>query len=125
MEKGGAGRKVWVFPDGEIPLPGSKEPYGHESLIIVNTGKARAEIDVMVYFDDKEPSRGIKVSVEGEKVRCFRLDKGIGDEKKVMIPVQKQYALKLESTVPVVAQIGRLDITQPNMAYYTVMGYAQ
>ena len=34
-----------------------------------------------------------------------------------------QYALKLESTVPLVCQIGRMDVQQPNLAYYTVMGH--
>ncbi|MGD9519572.1 MAG: sensory rhodopsin transducer [Armatimonadota bacterium] len=35
-----------------------------------------------------------------------------------------QYSLRLQSNVPVVAQIGRADVRQPNLAYYTVMGYS-
>jgi len=34
-----------------------------------------------------------------------------------------QYALKVQSTVPVICQIGRADVRQPNLAYYTVMGF--
>jgi len=118
------GKKIWIFPDGDLPQPGDKEPFGHESLIVVNPGSKKAAIKLTVYFEDKEPYRDIKVSVESERVRCFRMDKGIGDEEKVAIPFG-QYALKLESDTPVVAQIGRLDVTQPNLAYYTVLGYGE
>jgi hypothetical protein len=32
-------------------------------------------------------------------------------------------ALLVESEQPVIAQIGRMDVRQPNLAYYTVMGF--
>ena len=35
----------------------------------------------------------------------------------------RQYAMKVESDVPVIVQYGRLDARQTNLAYYTVMGY--
>ena len=35
-----------------------------------------------------------------------------------------QYALKVEGSIPVIVQYGRLDSRQTNLAYYTVMGYA-
>ena len=34
-----------------------------------------------------------------------------------------ELALVVKSEQPVVAQIGRMDVSQPNLAYYTVMGY--
>lgn len=58
------GKKVWVFPDGDLPFLGDKEPFG-------------------------------------------------------------QYALVLKSSEPVVAQISRMDVRQPNLAYYTVMGHGE
>jgi len=119
------GKKIWVFPDGDIPAPGDKEPYGHESLVILNPNKEDALISMNVYYTDEEPVKDITITVVGERVRCVRLDKETGDnDQKVEIPFG-QYALKLESNIPVVAQIGRMDVTQPNLAYYTVMGYGQ
>ncbi|MCK4248430.1 MAG: hypothetical protein KAX15_01485 [Candidatus Omnitrophica bacterium] len=119
------GKKVWVFPDGDIPAAGNKEPYGHESLVIFNPNKEEAFIDMSVYYTEKAPDVDIKIRVAGERVRCVRVDKEAGDtDKKIKIPFG-QYALKLESNIPVVAQIGRMDVTQPNLAYYTVMGYSQ
>ena len=35
-----------------------------------------------------------------------------------------QYAMKVQSTEPVICQIGRADVRQANLAYYTVMGSA-
>ena len=118
------GKKVWIFPDGDLPAPGDKEPYGHESLVIVNTNKENAKVCITIYRENEEPVRDVKVDVLGERVRCVRMDKEVGDGRKIKIK-PGQYALKLESSVPVVAQIGRMDITQPNLAYYTVMGYGE
>ncbi len=59
--------------------------------------------------------------VEGERVRCIRMDEPVG-EQAYRVPFG-QYALLLESSTPVVAQLGRMDVRQANLAYYTVMGY--
>ncbi len=57
--------------------------------------------------------------VEPQRVRCIRTNEPIDG---FQIPFG-QYALKVESTVGIVAQIGRMDVSQPNLAYYTVMGH--
>ena len=36
----------------------------------------------------------------------------------------EQYALRFRSDVEVIVQYGRMDITQPNLAYIGCMGYA-
>jgi len=59
--------------------------------------------------------------VEAERVRCMRLDRPVGEEG-FRIPYG-QYALLVESQVPIIAQIGRMDVQQANLAYYTVMGF--
>ncbi len=120
----GEGKRIWIFPDGDLPPAG--EPglpiEGHESLIVLNTGNTEAQIDIDVFFPDREPEAGLKVSVPARRVRCFRLDQPLGD-RSFQIPFG-QYSLRLQSNVPVVAQIGRADVRQPNLAYYTVMGYS-
>lgn len=115
------GSRVWFFPDGDIPEPGDGELKGHESLVILNPSKQDAEVTITVYYTDTEPHVFAPQIVEAERVRCIRTNEPIDG---YQIPFG-QYALKLESTAPIVAQIGRMDVTQPNLAYYTVMGYAQ
>jgi len=112
---------VWVIPDGDLPPPGKGEIKGHESLIILNTGKKKADISIDIYFEDRKPVRGIKENVDAERVRCFRLDKPIGKQK-YQIPYG-QYAMVVKSSVPVVVQFGRADVRQPNLAYYCTMAY--
>jgi hypothetical protein len=115
------GRRQWVYPDLELPPPGDSPLKGHESLIVLNMNGADATIGLCLYFTDKEPVELAPLHVAARRVRCFRLDKvgDIGFE----IPRETQYALRVNSDIPVVAQYGRLDTRQQNMAFYTVMGY--
>jgi hypothetical protein len=116
------GRKNWVFADGDLPPAGDREPYGHEALMVVNLNRKRANLGLDILFEDKEPVRDIRVSVDAERVRCFRLDKPLG-EQGYQIP-HGQYALVVRSDLPVVAVFGRLDVRQDNLAYYSVAGFS-
>ena len=116
------GKKIWVFPDGDLPAAGDGSQKGHESLIILNSSDKDSKISFEIYFEDKDPVKDITATVKAQRVRCFRLDSPIGDAKTFQIPFG-QYALVIKSQQPVVAQIGRMDVSQPNLAYYTVMGY--
>ena len=116
------GQKTWVFADGDLPPAGDHEPFGHEALMLVNLNKKAASLRMDILFEDKDPIRDIKASVEAERVHCFRLDKPLG-EQGYRIP-QGQYALVLRSDVPVVAVFGRLDVRQNNLSYYSVAGYS-
>ena len=121
----GDGRKVWIFPDGDLPPAGDPDlPLeGHESLIVLNTGDEDAHIEMDVYFSDREPETGIKLRAPAQRVTCFRMDKPVGDHG-FEVPFG-QYALRLRSNVPIIAQIGRADVRQANLAYYTTLGYGQ
>ena len=116
------GHTRWFFPDGELPPHGGREPHGHESLVMLNPNSSPAGVKITIYFADRPPTKDLQVEVGAERVRCVRLDEPVG-EQKIRIPVGQQYALMLEGTVPIIAQIGRMDVQQPNLAYYTVMGF--
>ncbi|MFT9846576.1 sensory rhodopsin transducer [Aneurinibacillus sp. REN35] len=117
------GKLHWIFPDGELPPPGDSELKGHESIIVLNMSKTPATVEVTLFFTDREPVCAKLESVDGERVRCFRMDNpaDIGGN---VIPKETQYAIKLESDVPIIAQYGRLDTRQVNMAFYTTMGFS-
>ena len=116
-----AGATTWYFPDGDLPPAGDGEPHGHESLLILNPGNEAAAVTLTIYYTDREPDRLEPERVEAERVRCIRMDEPIGGYR---VPFG-QYALKIESTVPVICQMGRMDVRQPNLAYYTTMGFSQ
>lgn len=116
------GSKVWFFPDGDIPErgDGNSPMYGHESLVLLNPNDDDATVTITVYYVDREPDTLTSTKVEARRVRCIRTNEPIDG---YQIPFG-QYAMKIESTVPLICQIGRADVCQPNLAYYTTMGYA-
>lgn len=116
------GKKTWVFPDGELPPAGKHALKGHESVIILNTSDEEAKVAVTLYFTDRDPVEGIGVSVGAQRVRCLRMDNP-DDLAGVAIPRETQYAIRLDSSVPVVVQYGRLDTREQPMAFYTNTGY--
>ncbi|NUP98757.1 MAG: sensory rhodopsin transducer [Armatimonadetes bacterium] len=119
------GHRTWIFPDGDLPPAGEDglPLEGHESLIILNTGDEEAVVEMDVYFSDTEPTVITGLRVGPRRVACFRMDKPVGDQG-FQVPFG-QYALRLRASVPIVAQLGRADVRQPNLAYYTTMGFGQ
>ena len=118
------GKKVWIIPDCELPFEGEGILKGHESVIIVNDSDVDAEINVKLYFTDKDSYNDIKWTVGAKRVRCFRMN-NIEDMCGFSVPHETQYAMKVESNTPIVLQYGRLDNRQINLAYYTTLGYAE
>ena len=53
------GRKLWAVAEGYIPpsSTGSATQFeSHETLCILNAGERDAEIEILVYFADREPA---------------------------------------------------------------------
>ncbi len=121
MAKGGA--KTWYFPDGYLPeKSGRGAMEAHEALMLLNAGKNTANVIINIYFEEAPPITEIMTTVPAERVKTLRLDNPahIGGAD---IPPLTQYALRIRSDVNIVAQFGRLDTTQNNMAYYGSSGY--
>ena len=118
------GKKNWIIPDCELPQEGEGVAKGHESVIIVNDSDVDAKIDVSIYFTEKEPHTGIVWEVGAKRVKCFRMN-NVNDMCGYVVPLETQYAMKLESSEPIVVQYGRLDNRQVNLAYYTTLGYGE
>ncbi len=116
------GKKVWIFPDGELPPAGDFDLKGHESIIILNTTQKKATLKLTIYFADKNPVEHISIVVEPERVRCIRMDNK-EDLSGFELPREVQYSMKFESDTPVVIQYGRLDTRDQPMAFYINTGY--
>lgn len=116
------GKLNWVFSDGDLPPKDGGALEAHEALMVVNLNEEPAHLKVELLFEDREPQTDLTYTLSGRRVHCFRLDEAAFDQQ-YRIPFG-QYALHLESDVPVVAVFGRLDTRQANMAYYAVQGYS-
>ena len=115
------GKKVWIFPDAELPPVGDNVIPGHESIIITNTGDRDAAIRITLFYTDREPVN-FMTSVQARRVRCLRTNdkKDFGE---FTAAFEEQYAIMLESDVPVVAQYGRAEPRK--VAFYTTPGYCE
>jgi len=118
----GKGKKNWIFADGDLPPAGDGPPYGHEALMIVNTNDDSVQCELIIYFENAEPKRGLFIEVHGQRVCCLRMDGPLGKEG-YKVPFG-QYALEVSANKPIVAVFGRLDVRQSNLAYYPVQGYS-
>ena len=118
----GYGKKVWIFPDAELPRVGVDLIPGHESIIITNTGDEDAHITITLIYTDKEPVKVPEIIVGARRVRCLRtnVEKDFGP---YTAKFDEQYAIMLESDVPVVAQYGRAE--PRTVAFYTTPGYCE
>ena len=115
------GKKVWIFPDAELPPVGVNLIPGHESVIITNVSDKTAHVKFTLLYVDKDPVSFV-TEVEAMRVRCLRTN-----EEKDFGPYtakfEEQYAIMLESSVPVVAQYGRAEPRAVN--FYTTPGYCE
>lgn len=118
------GKRIWIFPDGELPPEGRFDLKGHESIIILNTSSQQAQVNMTLYFTDQNPWDDIEINVDPERVRCIRMDNP-NDVAGKAIPRETQYSISLRSNVPVVVQYGRLDTREQPMAFYTNTGYCE
>lgn len=117
------GQTTWYFPDAEMPPEGPFELKGHESIIILNPNDQNADISFTLYFVDREPVGPLTATVGANRVRCFRTNE-VEDFAGYAIPREVQYAIKVQSNTPVIAQYGRLDPRDQPMAFYTNTGYS-
>lgn len=115
------GKKVWIFPDAELPPVGVNSIPGHESVIITNVNEEDAHITITLFYTEKEPVKAVDIVVKAKKVRCLRTNEE-KDFGKFTAAFEEQYAIMLESDVPVVAQYGRAE--PRNVAFYTTTGYS-
>jgi len=118
------GSKIWFVADGWLPPAQEMKNaglVGHEAIMILNCQDVDAEILMDIYFEEKDPIEGIPFKVKAKRIKCFHMDQPdeIGG---VKLERQFQYALRFRSNIEVIIQYGRLDVTQPNLAYIGMMG---
>lgn len=87
------GQLNWVFANGE----------GYESLIVTNLNEKSAHLTFDIYFSDRDPIKGLTLTLSAERVSCLRLDKPFCDQG-YNIP-RGCYSLVLHSDIPVVAML--------------------
>jgi hypothetical protein len=117
------GKKIWAIAEGYIPSwSNGPEPQmtSHETACILNTSKEDAQVEITVYFADKDPVGPYRVLVPAERTRHVRFN-DLDDP--APIPRDTEYASVLVSNVPVVVQHTRLDSRQAENALLSTIAY--
>lgn len=118
------GRTVWAIAEGYIP--GSShgpEPAmtSHETACLLNTGDERADVEITIFFKDREPAGPFRVSIEPRRTLHLRFN-DLSDPER--IPRDTDYASVIRATVPIVVQHTRLDSRQAANALLSTIAWS-
>lgn len=118
------GHTTWAFAGGQIP-PSSTGPEpeftAREELQVLNTGKNDAHLRITVYHHDSDPVGPYELEVGARRVRQVRLNDLIDPQ---AIPLGVPYGLLVESDVPVIVQLTRIDTRRHSLSTAAVVGQA-
>jgi hypothetical protein len=117
------GAKRWFIPDGYYPTASSGAFPSHEAICVLNPGSTDAQIDITLYFEDREKMEGFHAECQAERTNHIRMDKLINDAGQT-VPAGVPYAMMVTSNVEIIVQYSRMDTTQPAMALMTTIAFA-
>lgn len=119
------GRQIWVIAEGYIP-PSShgKAPQltSHETACLLNTMDQPAQVEITLYFTDREPVGPYRISVPARRTRHVRFN---DLEDPAPIPRDTDFASVIRADVPIVVQHSRLDSRQSELALMTTLAYSE
>lgn len=117
------GRRRWAIAEGYIPgWSTGPEPQftSHETACILNAGDRNAQVEITIYFKDREPIGPYRVTVPARRTQHLRFN-DLSDPEP--IPTDTDYASIIVSDMPVVVQHTRLDSRQAENALVSTVAY--
>lgn len=118
------GHTYWAIAEGYIPgSSNGPEPdfTSHETACFLNSSDRDAQVEIRIFFSDKEPTGPYKVTVPARRTLHLRFN-DLSDPEP--IPRDTDYACIIESDVPIVVQHTRLDSRQAENALLSTIAYA-
>jgi hypothetical protein len=118
------GQTRWAIAEGYIPAySNDPEPQftSHETVCILNTGNEDAQVEITIFYSDREPVGPYNITVPARRTRHIRFNNLKDPEP---IPHDTDFASIIESNVPIVVQHTRLDSRQAENALLSTIAYA-
>ena len=118
------GHRRWAIAEGYIPdWSTGPEPQftSHETACLLNTADEEANVEVTIYFSDREPAGPYQITVPARRTLHVRFN-DLEDPEPV--PRDTDYASVIKSDVPIVVQHTRLDSRQAENALLSTIAYA-
>lgn len=121
---GTIGRRVWVIAEGYIPSDstGPADMLSHETACLLNAGDEPAQVQITVFYADREPAGPYRVVVPARRTLHLRFN-DLSDP--APIPRDTDYSSVIASDVPIVVQHTRLDSRQAAAALLSTVAYSQ
>lgn len=120
------GKKDWAIAEGYIPSGGAGEDdralVSHETACILNPGDHDAEVEITIYFKDREPAGPYCETVPARRTLHLRFN-DLEDPEPV--PRDTDYASVIRSDQPIVVQHSRLDSRRGSLALLSTTAYSQ
>jgi hypothetical protein len=117
------GRRQWAIAEGYIP-PYSHGPapqmVSHEAICILNSGNAEANVDILIFYEDRDPVGPYRFTIAGRRTRHLRFNNFEDPEK---LQTDTPFSSVITSDVPIVVQHTRLDSRQAENALLSTMAF--
>ncbi|MFL5344557.1 MAG: sensory rhodopsin transducer [Hyalangium sp.] len=117
------GRKVWAIAEGYIPGKSTgqgRAMESHETACLLNASDQDAQVEITLFFKDREPVGPYRVTVPARRTQHVRFN-DLSDP--VPVPRDTDYASVISSNVPIVVQHTRLDSRQAELALISTMAF--
>jgi len=117
------GRRIWAIAEGYIPpssTGSTRELTSHETVCILNAGSEEAQVEITIYFADRQPAGPYVFIIGGQRTRHLRFDDFTSPEP---VPRGTDYASVIRSNVPIVVQHTRLDSRQAALALLSTVAF--
>jgi hypothetical protein len=114
------GKQRWAIAEGYIPSRSTgtaRQLKSHETACLLNAGDRDAQVQITVFFSDREPPPPYRVVVPARRTLHLRFDE-------LGVPPDTDYASVIEADVPIVVQHTRLDSRQAELALLSTLAYA-
>lgn len=118
------GKTRWAIAEGYIPpqSTGAGRAFeSHETACILNTNQQDAQLELTLFFTDRDPVGPYRIRVAARRTLHLRFN-DLNDPEPV--PRGVDYACVLESDLPVIVQHTRLDSRQAELALLSTIAYA-
>lgn len=118
------GRKKWAIAEGYIP-PYSNGPSpqmtSHEAVCILNAGDETAHIEILLFYENREPVGPYRCEVSPRRSKHLRFNNFEDPEP---IATDTPFSSVITSDVPIVVQHTRLDSRQSENALLSTIAFA-
>ena len=118
------GRRIWAIAEGYIPsqsVSHARDLVSHETACILNASDHPASIELMLYFEDRDPVGPYRLVVGPRRTKHLRFN-DLADPEPV--PRDTSYSSIIRADVPIVVQHTRLDSRNPNIALLSTIACA-